>query len=380
MNDPAKCMPTIGVSMKGPVPSIQDRFAFREVRGPLRRKKVQFEKNGNIKYCNDHIGSNRWDLILGPASHKNKQQRLQSGWYSNQTDREDRTHTSSGTFSSHTYNWEPTSYGQNARPTVKQTTAFSYEDDPRVTVKETTAFSYEGDPMGRVEVTKNMWKDDPRTTIKETTPFSYEGNAGRKGLDANTDRFNYEQGMQTNGVRQAANVINHFNSAFSSNRQADPYTKDGRKVSSVGQQFNSGLKQAGNYDALERSNIQAGGGVQFKNHDAGQIGTVFTSPNKLGANLNQRIDYTLFDSLKSNPLSAYRNSNDNQVPQFFCQTNPEDFSPEREDNNNQYLSPSQQLGKQGNSQVTILGLNNENPLLDQPRRNNARRGEFCYGT
>jgi len=25
-------------------------------------------------------------------------------------------------------------------------------------------------------------------------------------------------------------------------------------------------------------------------------------------------------------------------------------------------------------------LNNENPLLDQPRRNNARRGEFCYGT
>ena len=58
----------------------------------------------------------------------------------------------------------------------------------------------------------------------------------------------------------------------------------------------------------------------------------------------------------------------------------EHFSPEREDMNNQYLSSSQQLGKQGNSQVTILGLNNENPLLDQPRRNNTRRGEFCYGT
>ncbi len=186
--------------------------------------------------------------------------------------------------------------------------------------------------------------------------------------------------MQTNGIRQAGNVINHFSSAFSSNRLPDPYTKDGRKISSVGQQFNNGLKQSGNYDALERSNIQAGGGVQYKNHDSGQIGTVFTSPNKLGSNLNQRIDYTLFDSLKSNPLSAYRNSNDNQVPQFFCQTNPEDFSPEREDNNNQYLSSSQQLGKQGNSQVTILGLNNENPLLDQPRRNNTRRGEFCYGT
>ena len=133
-----------------------------------------------------------------------------------------------------------------------QTTKNLWSDDPRVTVKETTAFSYEGDPMGRVEVTKNMWEDDPRTTIKETTPFSYEGNAGRKGLDANTDRINYEQGMQTNGVRQAANVINHFNSAFSSNRQADPYTKDGRKVSSVGQQFNKGLKQSSNYDALEK--------------------------------------------------------------------------------------------------------------------------------
>ena len=395
MNDPAKCMPTIGVSMKGPIPSIQDRFAFREVRGPLRRKKVQFEKNGKIKYCNDHIGSNRWDLILGPANYKDKQQRLHSGWYSNQTDREDRTHKSSGSFSSHTYNWEPTSYGQNARPTVKETTTFSYEgdpmgrvqttknlwsDDPRTTVKETTAFSYEGDPMGRVQTTKNMWDDNPRTTIKETTPFSYEGTAGRSGLDANTDRFNYEQGMQTNGVRQAANVINHFNSAFSSNRQADPYTKDGRKVSSVGQQFNKGLKQSSNYDALERSNVQAGGGVQFKNHNTDQIGTVFTSPNKLGANLNQRIDYTLFDSLKSNPLSAYRDNSNNQVPQFFCQTKPEDFSPEREDMNNQYLSSSQQLGKQGNSQVTILGLNNENPLLDQPRRNNTRRGEFCYGT
>ena len=44
MNDPAKCMPTIGVSMKGPVPSIQDRFAFREVRGPLRRKKFNLKK------------------------------------------------------------------------------------------------------------------------------------------------------------------------------------------------------------------------------------------------------------------------------------------------------------------------------------------------
>ena len=395
MNDPAKCMPTIGVSMKGPVPSIQDRFAFREVRGPLKEKKVQFEENGKIKYCNDHIGSNRWDLILGPASHKNKQQRLQSGWYSNQTDREDRTHASSGTFSSHTYNWEPTSYTQNARATVKETTAFSYEGDPmgrvqttknlwadnaKVTVKETTAFSYEGDPMGRVQTTKNMWDDNPRTTIKETTPFSYEGSAGRTGLEANTDRFNYEQGMQSNGVRQATNVVNHFSGAFSSNRLPDPYTKDGRKVSSVGQQFNNGLKQAGNYDALERSNVQAGGGVQFKNHDANQIGTVFTSPNKLGANLNQRIDYTLFDSLKSNPLSAYRNSNANQVPQFFCQTKPEDFSPEREDTNNQYLSSSRELGKQGNSQVTILGLNNGNPLLDQPRRNNARKGEFCYGT
>ena len=53
-------------------------------------------------------------------------------------------------------------------------------------------------------------------------------------------------------------------------RLPDPYTKDGRKVSSVGQQFNNGLKQAGNYDALERSNVQAGGGVQFKNHDANQ--------------------------------------------------------------------------------------------------------------
>ena len=395
MNDPAKCMPTIGVSMKGPVPSIQDRFAFREVRGPLRRKKVQFEENGKIKYCNDHIGSNRWDLILGPASYKDKQQRLQSGWYSNQTDREDRTHSSSGNFSSHTYNWEPTSYTQNAKPTVKETTAFSYEgdpmgrvqttknlwsDNPKITVKETTAFSYEGDPMGRVEVTKNMWDDNPRTTIKETTPFSYEGTAGRSGLDANTDRFNYEQGMQSNGIRQATNVINHFSGAYSSNRLPDPYTKDGRKVSSVGKQFNKGLKQAGNYDALERSNVQAGGGIQFKNHDANQIGTVFTSPNKLGANLNQRIDYTLFDSLKSNPLSAYRNSNESQVPQFFCQTKPEDFSPEREDMNNQYLVKSQELGKQGNSQVSILGLNRGNPLLDQPRRNNARKGEFCYGT
>ena len=83
-----------------------------------------FEKNGKIKYCNDHIGSNRWDLILGPANYKDKQQRLHSGWYSNQTDREDRTLKSSGNFSSHTYNWEPTSYSQNARATVKETTAF----------------------------------------------------------------------------------------------------------------------------------------------------------------------------------------------------------------------------------------------------------------
>ena len=100
---------------------------------------------------------------------------------------------------------------------------------------------------------------------------------------------------------------------------------------------------------------------------------------RLGANLNQRIDYTLFDSLKSNPLSAYRDSSSNKVPQFFCQSKPEDFSPEREDNN-QYLSPSRQLGKQGNSQVTILGLNKHNPLLDQPKANNSRKGEFCYGT
>tara|TARA_B100000941_G_scaffold290767_1_gene274575 strand:+ start:4430 stop:5614 length:1185 start_codon:yes stop_codon:yes gene_type:complete len=394
MNDPANCMPTIGVSMKGPVPSIQDRFAFREVRGPLRRKKVKFEE-GKIKYCNDHIGSNRWDITLGPASYKNKQAFLHHGWYANQTDREDRTHKSSGNLSSHTYNWEPTSYSQDARTTVKETTEFSYEgdpmgrvqvtknlweDDPRVTIKETTAFSYEGDPMGRVEVTKNMWDDDPRVTIKETTEFSYEGGAGRSGLDKNMERFNYEQGMQSNGIRQAANVVNHFSGAYSSNRLPDPYTKDGRKVSSVGRQFNKGLKQSSNYDALERSNVQAGGGVQFKNHDSKQIGTVFTSPNKLGANINQRFDYTLFDAVKSNPLSAYRTSNDSQVPKFFCQTKPEDFSPKREETDNQYLSNSQQLGKQGNAQVTILGLNKPNPLLDQPLGNNNNRGQFCYGT
>ena len=58
----------------------------------------------------------------------------------------------------------------------------------------------------------------------------------------------------------------------------------------------------------------------------------------------------------------------------------EKFSKLREDMNNQYLVKSQELGKQGNSQVTILGLNRGNPLLDQPRRNNSRKGEFCYGT
>ena len=242
-----------------------------------------------------------------------------------------------------------------------QTTKNLWEDDPRVTIKETTAFSYEGDPMGRVEVTKNTWEDNPRTTIKETTPFSYEGSAGRSGLDANTDRFNYEQGMQSNGIRQSTNVVNHFSGAYSSNRLPDPYTKNGRKVSSVGRQFNKGLKEASNYDALERSNIQAGGGVQFKNHDAKQIGTVFTSPNKLGANINQRFDYTLFDAVKSNPLSAYRSSNNTEVPKFFCQTKPEDFSPQREDDNS-YLTNSQLLGKQGNAQVTILGLNKSNPF------------------
>ena len=55
-------------------------------------------------------------------------------------------------------------------------------------------------------------------------------------------------------------------------------------------------------------------------------------------------------------------SNNTEVPKFFCQTKPEDFSPQREEPDNSYLTNSQLLGKQGNAQVTILGLNKSNPF------------------
>lgn len=97
-----------------------------------------------------------------------------------------------------------------ARPTMKETTEFSYSgnanresdghkfwtavDDLRVTNKQTLEYSYAGN-TSREKDGEKFWTfiDQPKTTTKDTTVYSYTGIAAKQGF-ADTNRFMFTGG------------------------------------------------------------------------------------------------------------------------------------------------------------------------------------------
>jgi hypothetical protein len=139
-------------------------------------------------------GSYRWDLFGGPAGGvMNDTQR--TGWNVNYTMRGDLNPfviNATGTASKTGGIWNPNSYQDPIRTTLKETLDYSYhgnatpgikmynpnshEDQQRVTTKETLMYNYNGNPSGNINKHyEYTYSDLPPVKMAETTLYSHSG-------------------------------------------------------------------------------------------------------------------------------------------------------------------------------------------------------------
>lgn len=193
-----------------PMPS-QEISSYNNIRETFKKGSAGWNSKGGYWECNDSTqGSNRWDLILGPATGHVPNQESRQGKYVNYTDRGDINPfviNANGTAQAGGL-WSPVSFQDQQRVTTKETTQYSHagaptgqtkefvntwEDQQKVTTKETTQYSHTGAPTGQTKEFVNTWEDQPKVTTKETTDYSHAG--APKGKDTiPMDRFQYTGG------------------------------------------------------------------------------------------------------------------------------------------------------------------------------------------
>lgn len=187
-------------------------------------------------------------------------------------------------------------------------------------------------------------------------------------------------GMTSNGLKESSLVNNYFYTPGRSNiipdatqnsnfRTNDVNLMDNRQqiVSSIGLVQNNGLKNiaSGTYGpgSLLSTNLST---TNPQGSDKTFIGQVDFSPNREQFVNYRDTDTALVRNLKNNPLSIYasgKNVKNAEIPAFFVDTKPADYSDITNDRNVNISNETKTLYIDNSPNVSILGLAQQNPFM-----------------
>lgn len=238
-------------------------------------------------------------------------------------------------------------------PNVYNNTSFL--DHQKVTNKETTDVNYQGNPERQSQApTFYTYEDNPKNTTRSTTEYSYSGNPNGSNI-----QFNEESRYQYTGPEQTAEVqngIEKFSSidynklsqkkVSASNKQMggartftirgstliqDYVPTPGRSNIVLDAQDRMGKINMGTFgmdDLIQNgpgSLLQALPSAAYQQNNY-IMAVPNPSPNKLiGIDDRQLATYQV-NTLQSNPLSIFTTNPDADVPSFFKDNEPDDFS------------------------------------------------------
>jgi hypothetical protein len=270
---------------------------------------------------------------------------------------------------------ETTQFNYQGNPNIqdKQGKFYTYVDDPSVTTKETTQFNYQGNPNIQDKQGKfYTYTDLPKVTTKETAEFSYAGDPNA-GLTAfrETSRFQYTG--PTDGKELFGNVdyndLKKMNSMGPKNKIGGAKTYS-IKSSTLVQDYFPG---AGRQNILQDPD-ELLGKIKFNKSDRNYTGpgtisqaipsatyqqnnrymaTPKPAANKLfGINDRSLASYQV-EHLRDNPLSMYTVNPNGEIPKFFQDNKPDDYSSLIQENKKNIIERVKNVDNSGDFGIAV---------------------------
>lgn len=195
-------------------------------------------------------------------------------------------------------------------------------------------------------------------------------------------------GMTYGGLRDTTQARNYFYGPGRQNLIPDASADlNDKTVSSIGIIQQNGLKQilSGPSGPGTFSNANVNG--PSLGHSEYQQGVVQFNPNKVQFVNYRNTDPTLVNNLRNNPLSIYatgQNVRDAPIPEFFANINPDNYSTYVNLPGVQISDDTKELYIDGSPNVSILGMEQQNPLMGLgravPNSNPKFSGKVYGGT
>jgi len=173
-------------------------------------------------------------------------------------------------------------------------------------------------------------------------------------------------GMTCGGLKETTQAINYMYGAGRQNIIPDTNT-DKSLISSIGIFQTNGLGQLSSGTSGPGTLVSTN--MSVKNPVASsdsQYGIVQSTPNKINFVNYRDTDPTLVQNLRNNPLSIYAQGNnvkDKDIPSFFANINPENYSNYIHESTVDISDETKQLYIDGSPNVSILGLTEQNPFM-----------------
>ncbi len=276
-------------------------------------------------------------------------------------------------------------YSGNAERQDKGSKFYTYEDLPKNTTKETTDFSYSGNVERQDKGSKfYTYEDLPKNTTKETTEFAYAGNP-TSGLTSfvETSRYQYTGpdtdnkleslkmykgnskslgGAKTYTIKGSTLVKDYFPGAGRQNIR-----QDAEKLMGKVHFGTFGLDQNLNGPGTLAQSIPDGSRQQNNQF----LAKPRMNPNKyIGVDDRQIASYQV-EKLRDNPLSIYTVNPDSEVPSFYKDNKPDDYSDLKtaRDAEIDDILKNQKKPKNENFSVNVYPDNNN--VLDNNNDNNS---------
>ena len=241
------------------------------------------------------------------------------------------------------------SYNSNPNRPEQAPKFYTYADKPRPTIKQSVNYTYHSNPTRPDQAPRfYTYKDAPKPTVKQSTEYSYAGNLVSKDNLAETSRYQFtgptsekfanidfnklrgpdspfnaqlverKGGADTFTIRGTTLVTDYFPGAGRSNIQQDPEYLLGKVDFGT---FGSDQ----NYTGPGTLDQALPDGSRMQNTRI--MPTPHAAPNKLfGMDDRQLASYQV-EHLKDNPLSIYTTNPNGEIPGFFANQQPDDFSP-----------------------------------------------------